>query len=220
VELPDRDETHRPDDDGCDKPDVDPALIESSRKSLNAAVRRARVDAAERTDVLAELRGAEIARLEMLGEALAPVFAAVPADVDLFDTGLARGDHPRLFVDMIAFVDMGRDRRLYRFQQDTRYGRTSLAESERIDVIVEAVTAYVARRMVERDKALSASPATEKVAVPAMAVAVARRPRAVRLLGATFGFLIDLLGTAMLVFLLLAGLWYAGTSLLAWFNGS
>ena len=137
-------------------------------------------------------------------------------ETDLFDAGLVKGANPRLFVDMIAFVDMGRDRRLYRFHQDTRHGRTNLAESERIEVIVEAVTAYVARRLVEREKALAALPADD----PAVPAAPSRpRRRGLRLVSVTVGFLIDLVGTAVLVFLLLAGLWYAGTALLAWSNG-
>ena len=123
--------------------------------SLTAAVRRARVEEAERSDVIEDLRRAEHARLEALLDALRPVLAQVPEDIDLFDTGIVSGAKPRLFVDMIAFVDMGRDRRGYRFVQDTRHGRVTIAESERIEVMVDAVTAYIARRLVERDKALA-----------------------------------------------------------------
>jgi hypothetical protein len=65
------------------------------------------------------------------------------------------GPQPRLFIDMIAFVEMGHDRRLYRFVQDTRQGRVVLAESERLDVMSEAVTSYIARRLIEREKALT-----------------------------------------------------------------
>jgi len=56
---------------------------------------------------------------------------------------------------------MGRDKRIYRFVQDTRYGRIVLAESHDVPVIVEAVTDYVARRMIEREHALVATPAPE-----------------------------------------------------------
>jgi hypothetical protein len=51
---------------------------------------------------------------------------------------------------------MGRDKRLYRFVQDTRHGRIVLAESHDAAAIVKAVTDYVARRMIERERALSA----------------------------------------------------------------
>jgi hypothetical protein len=74
----------------------------------------------------------------------------------MFDRGIARGDTPRLWVDVIAHVDMGRDKRTYRFMQDSRYGRTILAESPEIPEIVEAVTGYIARRIVERERALAA----------------------------------------------------------------
>ena len=46
---------------------------------------------------------------------------------------------------------------MYRFVQDTRFGRIVLAESHEIAVIAQAVTDYVARRMVERDRALVAT---------------------------------------------------------------
>ena len=53
---------------------------------------------------------------------------------------------------------MGRDKRVYRFVQDTRYGRKVLAEANEIPDIVKAVTHYVALRVIERDKALAADP--------------------------------------------------------------
>ena len=121
--------------------------------SLTAAVRRARVEDAERSDVIDDLRGAELARLEALQEAIQPVLAQVPPEIDIFDAGIVPGGKPRLFIDMISFVDMGRDKRGYRFVQDARHGRVIIAESERIDTMVDAITAYIARRLVERDKA-------------------------------------------------------------------
>ena len=135
--------------------------------SLTAAIRVARVENAERSEVVAELRGAELARLEILLEALEPVLAQVPKGVDLFDVGIAPGEHPRLFIDMIGFVEMGRDRRVYRFLQDTRVGRVTIAETERLDSMVEALTAYIARRLIERDKALAADTTSQKAAAAA-----------------------------------------------------
>src|SRR3972149_4374665 len=96
--------------------------------SLKVAVREARIEAAERSAVVVDLRDAEVARLELLNEALDPLFAEIPSEVDLFDRGVSKGDVPRLWVDVIAHVAMGPDKRQYRFVQDTRYGRTVLAE--------------------------------------------------------------------------------------------
>ena len=95
---------------------------------LKDAVRDARIEAAERSAVVVDLRDAELARLELLNEALDPVFKEIPDDVELFDRGLSRGDVPRLWVDVVAHVEMGRDKRQYRFVQDTRYGRAVLGE--------------------------------------------------------------------------------------------
>ena len=124
--------------------------------SLKTAVRKARVEQAERSDVVNELRRAELARLEMLYDAFKPILAQVPANVDLFDAGVVGGERPRLFIDMIAFVEMAHDRRTYLFVQETRNGRVTLAESDRLDPMVEAMTDYIARRLVEREAALAA----------------------------------------------------------------
>jgi hypothetical protein len=123
---------------------------------LKTTLRRARIENAERSDVITELRGAEIARLEMLEEQLQPVLAQVREDCDLFDVALVASEHPRLFIDTTGFVEMGRDRRLYRFLQDTRHGRITLSETEQLDKMVEAVTNYIAQRLIERARAPAA----------------------------------------------------------------
>lgn len=125
------------------------------RSRLKEAVHEARIEAAERTGVVVDLRDAELARIEFLNEALDPLFADIPAKVELFDRGISRGDTPRLWIDAVAHVEMGRDKREYRFVQDTRYGRKVLAQSYNIPDLVEAITRYVARRLVERERALA-----------------------------------------------------------------
>jgi len=122
---------------------------------LTQAVREARIEAAERSGVVVDLRDADLARLDLLNEALDPLFKEIPDDVELFDRGVSRGDIPRLWLDVVAHVEMGRDKRQYRFVQDTRYGRAVLAESYEVSDIVQAITQYVARRLVERERALA-----------------------------------------------------------------
>jgi len=145
------------------------AASEARPIRLRDALRQARIEAADRTGVVVDLRDAEVARLEILNEALDPLFAQIPAEIDLFDRGISQGDTPRLWIDVVAHVMMGRDKRIYRFVQDTRFGRTVIAESHEVIKIVEAVTDYVARRMIEREHAL--------VATPAPAPAVTPKPR-------------------------------------------
>jgi hypothetical protein len=130
---------------------------------LRDALRQARIEAADRTGVVVELRDAEVARLEILNEALDSLFAEVPEQVDMFDRGVSQGETPRLWIDVVAHVVMGRDKRIYRFVQDTRFGRIVIAESHDVPVIVDAVTGYVARRMIEREHAMVATPVDEPV---------------------------------------------------------
>ena len=130
---------------------------------LRDALRQARIEAADRTGVVVELRDAEVARLEILNEALDSLFAEVPEQIDLFDRGVSQGETPRLWIDVVAHVVMGRDKRIYRLVQDTRFGRIVIAESHDVPVIVDAVTGYVARRMIEREHAMVATPMVEPV---------------------------------------------------------
>jgi|SRR6185437_11258983 len=122
---------------------------------LKDAVREARIEAAERSGVVVDLRDADVARLELLNDALNPLFKEIPESIELFDRGVSKGDVPRLWVDVVAHVEMGHDKRQYRFVQDTRYGRAVLAESYELAAIVEAITRYVARRLVERERAMA-----------------------------------------------------------------
>jgi hypothetical protein len=132
---------------------------------LRDALRQARIEAADRTGVVVDLRDAEVARLEILSEALDPLFAQIPDSIDLFDRGISQGETPRLWIDVVAHVLMGRDKRIYRFVQDTRFGRIVLAESHDVAMIVDAVTDYVARRMIEREHALATTPARQPVVI-------------------------------------------------------
>src|ERR1700756_1336374 len=149
------------------------AASETRPIRLRDALRRARIEAADRTGVVVDLRDAEVARLEILNEALDPLFAQVPAEIDLFDRGISQGGTPRLWIDVVAHIVMGRDKRIYRFVQDTRFGRIVLAESHDVPAIVDAVTDYVARRMVEREHAL----APVKPPEPTVVEKPRRRPR-------------------------------------------
>lgn len=127
---------------------------EQPPQRLKDALRKARIDSAERTGVVVDLHDTDVARLELLNEALDALFAEIPAEVDLFDRGISRGETPRLWLDAVAHIGLGRDKRIYRFVQDTRFGRKVLAESTNIPEMAEAVAKYLAQRMIERERAL------------------------------------------------------------------
>ena len=123
---------------------------------LKRVLREVRIAHAERNDVIVELRETEQARLELLGEALEGVFDDLPQDHEQLLLGLLPGRPPRFWVDATSFVMMGRDRRTYQFVKDTRLGRTVLAENAGVEAIADAVTRYVAERIVEREQAVEA----------------------------------------------------------------
>src|SRR5260221_13244022 len=84
---------------------------------LRDALRKARIEAADRTDVVVELRDAEVARLEIMNEALDPLFAQIPEKVDLFDRDVSQGETPRLWIDRVGPILMGPYKRIYRHVQ-------------------------------------------------------------------------------------------------------
>jgi hypothetical protein len=206
---------------------------------LGASIRQARVENAERAEAIAEVRELEIVRLKALESALESVIDQAPQGVDLFDMALTQSEHPRLFLDMIAFVDMAHDKRTYRFFQDTRQGRLLMAESQSVDTIVAAVSDYVARRLVERERALTVAPrvtdelppppaeangpATWPIARPRaralhlpppapsepLAVEPPRRRGIARRLGDVFSVFLMLVGSITLALLLGVGVYWA-----------
>ncbi|MCQ0989686.1 hypothetical protein [Jiella marina] len=125
-------------------------------KRLADAVRQAKIAAAQRSDVVVDIREADRARLEILAEELQPVIDELEPGDDFFDFTVAGGSHPRLWIDGTANVMMARDRRTYRFVRETRLGRLTLAESTEPRAIADHVTDYVASRIVEREKAFAA----------------------------------------------------------------
>jgi hypothetical protein len=123
-------------------------------RSLKETIRQVRTAEAERSDVVVELRDAERARLELLADELRGVFSEVPAEDEQFIFTVSPGTPPRLWIDMTAFVVMGRDRRTYRFLKDTRLGRTIVLETAKLEDVADTITHYVAERIIERERSL------------------------------------------------------------------
>jgi hypothetical protein len=120
--------------------------------ALDEAIREVRFNAAERGDVVVELREASRARMELLVVELENTIQSVPIEDDQFDFALSSGQNPRLFVDATAHIGLARDRMTYRFVRDSRLGRIVLQESRDLKIIADRVTRYVAERIVERQR--------------------------------------------------------------------
>lgn len=141
--------------------------VSGSAGRLSEAIREVKNALADRDDVVVELRDAERARLELLAQELETVTADVPADLQGFDFAISSGAQPRFWIDAVAHVSMGRDRRTYRFVRDTRLGRVVLAESTDAKPVAEAVTRYVAERIVERQRELETTRLADASGSPA-----------------------------------------------------
>lgn len=121
---------------------------------LSDIVRKARVSSAERQDVVVDMKEADKARLELLADKLEPIFNDIDKEDDRFDLNISSGAQPRIWIDSVAHVHMGRDRRTYRFVRDSRLGRVVLIESGDADEVYTYVTNYIADRVIEREKLL------------------------------------------------------------------
>lgn len=132
--------------------DVGEKLPGEGLRRLSEAIREVKNAVADREDVVVDLRDAERMRLEILAAELAPVFADVPAEIENFDFAISSGLRPRLWIDAVSHVGMGRDRRTYRFVRDGRLGRVVLAESPEVRPVAEQVIRYVAERLIERER--------------------------------------------------------------------
>ena len=130
--------------------------VAPGRKSLKEAMRQVRLSVAERSDVIVDLREAEVTRLELLYDDMAGLIADLPENDDQFEVTLVPSHPPRLWVDMLAYVTMGRDKHTYQLQRDTRNGREVLSQSTDRADMVDAITDYVAYRLLEREQAFAA----------------------------------------------------------------
>lgn len=135
-------------------PNDDAGEPRGEKRSLRAAIRKARLSQTERMDVIVDLREAEQARLDILFDELQPVFDEMPDNYDQFECALVPGDPPRLWIDMLTYVVMASDKRTYRLVKDVRDGRRVLQETTDKSAMADHVTDYLAHRVIERERAL------------------------------------------------------------------
>ncbi len=186
---------------------------------LAQALRRARAEA-DPSGKVADLAAPEQKALELLQTRLAPVYAQIPKDCDLFDARLLPGARPRLSIDRIAFVEMAPDGRQFSFLQDMHLDRVVLAETGDVDKMAGTVTDYIARRIVERERALAMIPATTPAVESKPAISAPTRPVTRAVLNASkdkggfvlvlarlFLFILEVLGSMTFFGLLAAAGW-------------
>src|SRR5258708_12773351 len=95
------------------------AVSDTRPLRLRDALRQARIEAADRTGVVVDLRDAEVALLEILNEALDPLFAQVPDSVDLFDRGISQAQTPPVWTHLPAPLHLAPYNRLHPLLHDS-----------------------------------------------------------------------------------------------------
>lgn len=144
----------------------EPSKPQTAERRLADIVREVKIASADRGDVVVDIRDADLARLELLADELRPLFAEIdPAD-DRFDFGVSSGQQPRLWIDAVAHVHMGRDRRIFRFVRDTRLGRVLMSETSDLKQTADLVARYVAERIIERERILAGDFEAYKARLP------------------------------------------------------
>ncbi len=189
--------------------DAQQAVDNEKGRRLSDVIREVRNSFADRNDVVIEMREVARTRLEMLAAELRDVISEASRDAPIFDFAISSGEQPRLWIDAVAHVGLARDRRTYRFVRETRNGRIVLAESVEIKPVADAVTLYVAERIVERQRSLEGeAPLLAASSLPSRQTAapieeVRKRNRAAEVLSGLALVLLGLIvGAAITIFIL------------------
>ena len=123
----------------------------AASRSLREAVRKARLEEAERLHLTADARDGEMARLELLKAELETVFAELPANDDRFNLVLVPSRPARLWIDLFTYATVD-DSGAYLFVRNSESGRRTLYSSSNISEIADRITRYMAHEIVQRER--------------------------------------------------------------------
>ncbi len=148
----------------------------AASRSLREAIRKARLDEAERLDVTADHRDGEIARLELLKAELETVFAELPPHDDRFNLVLVPSRPARLWIDLFTYAAVDDGSGAYLFVRNSENGRRTLFSSSNVADMADRITRHMAHEIVRRER-------LEAALTGACAGGRIRRPGAARKLG-------------------------------------
>lgn len=124
----------------------------AASRSLREAIRKARLEEAERLDRSADHRDGEIARLELLKAELEAVFAELPARDDRFNLVLVPSRPARLWIDLFTYAAIDDASGAYLFIRNSENGRRTLFSSTSVTDITDRITRYIAHEIVRRER--------------------------------------------------------------------
>jgi hypothetical protein len=146
----------------------------AASRSLREAIRKARVDEAERLDRSADRRDGEIARLELLKAELEAVFTELPHQDDRFNLVLVPSRPARLWIDLFTYAAVDDASGAYLFVRNSESGRRTLFSASNVTDIADRITRYMAQEIVRRERQEAALGETGRV------VALAGEPQGSR----------------------------------------
>jgi hypothetical protein len=129
---------------------------------LSGALRKARLAEAAHFEAVLGIRDSKSLRLQVLKDELSPLVAATPEAPKIFDLALVPGEPPRLWIDLISSIVMEPDYRTYRLVQDNQTGREVLFESAERAEMLNYLKAYLAHRMIARERMVSSVPVVSR----------------------------------------------------------
>jgi hypothetical protein len=124
----------------------------AASRSLREAIRKARLEEAERLDVSADHRDGEIARLDLLKAELETVFAEIPANDDRFSLVLVPSRPARLWIDLFTYAAVDDASGAYLFVRNSENGRRTLFSASNVTDIADRITRYMAHEIVRRER--------------------------------------------------------------------
>jgi hypothetical protein len=124
----------------------------AASRSLREAIRKARLEEAERLDLSADMRDGEIARLELLKAELDAVFAELPPHDDRFSLVLVPSRPARLWVDLFTYAAIDDASGAYLFVRNSENGRRTLYSSSNVADVADRITRYMAHEIVRRER--------------------------------------------------------------------
>ena len=124
----------------------------AASRSLREAIRRARLEEAERLDEAADHRDGEFARLELLKSELEAVFADIPKNDDRFSLALVPSRPARLWIDLFTYVSVEEGTNVYLFMRNSEDGRRTLFRTTNVAEMADRIADYVARQIVQRER--------------------------------------------------------------------
>jgi hypothetical protein len=121
-------------------------------RSLREAIRKARLEEAQRLDLSADKRDGEIARLELLNAELEAIFGELPSHDDRFSLVLVPSRPARLWIDLFTYAAIDDASGAYLFVRNSENGRRTLFSSSSVTEMADRITRYIAHEIVRRER--------------------------------------------------------------------